>query len=65
MKIGTPVKKTVPILKRDVGKTPTSIEKASDNTRRYTESIPEFKKRRNDFRAEQVKKRDSLKTLKK
>lgn len=63
--MGVPVKKKTaaqkPILKRDAGKTPTSAEKASDNTRRYTESIPEFKARRNAYRAEQAKKRESLK----
>ena len=57
-----PVKKEVATRKKPIviahkGKTPKKAEKASDNTRHYMESIPDFKKRRNAFRATQAKKR--------
>lgn len=61
-----PVKKKVaarkkPMVKAHQGKTPKKMEKASDNTRHYMESIPDFKKRRNAYRATQAKKRASAK----
>ena len=53
-----------PPTKKKLGK-PTPMEKASDNTRHPNESIPDFKKRRNAFRATQAKKRASTAKKKK
>ena len=50
--------KKKPIVKKHKNKKPVSLEKSSDDTRHYKESIPEFKQRRDDFRAAQKRKRE-------